>query len=78
MQYRAQFQTDDGRTHAVIDTEPITARRLMQIDLLMKRGLELVEQDMPDLIDLTITPIDWLAAAEIVLSREAALSRQTA
>ncbi len=60
--YRAQFQTEDGRTHAVVDTEPITLQRLRIVEALIS-GRAAVGT-VPPLIDLEHTPAEWLAAAE--------------
>lgn len=60
--YRAQFQTPDGRTHAVIDTQPITLARLSLAEALIT-GRARISKPVPPLIDLSTTPAEWLAAA---------------
>ncbi len=60
--YRAQFQTPDGRTHAVVDTEPITLRRLQIVEALITGRAHV--GPVPPLIDLAETPAEWIAAAE--------------
>lgn len=68
--YRAQFQTTDGRTHAVVDDQPITVRRLQLVGLLLEHEIDL-DGPVPALVDLTVTPPEWLEAAERVLARSA-------
>lgn len=68
--YRAQFQTADGRTHAVVDTAPITLHRLRLVELLLTHEIDIAD-NVPPLIDLPTTPAEWLEAAERVLARSA-------
>lgn len=60
--YRAQFQTEDGRTYAVVDTEPITLARLQLVEALVTGRARV--GPVPPLVDLEHTPPEWLAAAE--------------
>ena len=55
--YRAQFQTTDGRTHAVVDTQPITLERLRVAEILLTTGSS-------PLVDFTAVRPDLIAAAE--------------
>ena len=69
--YRAQFQTADGRTHAVVDSTPITLHRLALLEALLDRRV-VIDGVLPEqLIDLSATPPEWLSAAEQVLARSA-------
>jgi hypothetical protein len=60
--YRAQFQTADGRTYAVVDTQPITLHRLQLVEALVSGRAHV--GPVPPLVDLEHTPAEWLAAAE--------------
>lgn len=61
--YRAQFQTPDGRTHAVVDNQPITVQRLALVEALLTGKVQTCGP-VPPLIDLSTTPLEWLQAAE--------------
>ena len=62
--FRAQFQTPDGRTHAVVDSGPITVQRLCLVEALVTGAVQ-VGEPVPPLIDLSATPPAWLQAAEM-------------
>ena len=59
--YRAQFQTPDGRTYAVVDTQPITVARLSLAEALVTGRAAI--SDVPALLDLSLAPQSWLDAA---------------
>jgi hypothetical protein len=62
--YRAQFQTSNGRTYAVVDDQPITIDRLRLVEALVS-GRACIDGPVPPLIDLAATPPAWLRAAEL-------------
>ena len=64
--FRAQFQTADGRTHAVVDDQPITVERL-------RLAVALYGADHPlgMLIDLSCVPSELLDAASAHVGTDA-------